>query len=239
MDFLLECVGFPPDYDHDELVGLLASLGEPAPFRDRGGRELRLCGGPDGPTEVWPHFQGAGALRIEVDRVDRVPDSPFDAQLLGWVNPPGRGVPVAGSRYPFTTWLVDRRRLPRDVRRGRVLAVSVTGFAIDLRTPDGASSAPFVEPIGSSDDPGGCVELELPVLEVHCHQNPLTGERATRLQLDAPGRALTVFTSPACLDEAGLVTHSVGDRVRGTFLFSGTVAGGLPSATRRLGKSFG
>ena len=250
MDFLLECIGFPPDYDPAELIDLFDRLGESAPWRDREGRQRRLTLGNGleirladrdlaGGAEVWPFFTAADSLRIEVDRLERLPDSPFDALLHGWANPTGERSAEASARFRFSTWLVDRRRLPATLRRGRVLAVSVAGYALDVRTVTRADLPPAIEPLGGPDDPGGCVELTLPVLDVDRIDNPVTGTAVQRLLLDAPGRPLTVFVSPWQLEEYGLVPPAPGVTIRGTFLFNGRVAGGLPSTTRRLGRSFG
>ena len=250
MDFLLECIGFPPDFDHAELAALFRNQGEPAPWRDRAGRHRRLAIGdglelrldessPRGEAEVWPFFTGAAALRIEVDRVDPVPDSPFDALLHGWTNPPRGRDESPEPRFRFATWLADRRRLPTDLRRGRVLAVSVAGYALDLRDVRPSQGAPRIEPLGGPDDPGGSVDLALEVLEIERLENPLTRSPVERLVLDAPGRPLTVFTSPWQRELDGLPDPRPGWEICGTFLFNGRVAGGLPSPTRRLGRSFG
>ncbi|MEO0651075.1 MAG: hypothetical protein AAFZ65_10390 [Planctomycetota bacterium] len=250
MDFLLECIGFPPDYDHAELIDLFDRLGEAAPWRDREGRQRRLALGNgleirladrelEGGPEVWPFFTAADSLRLEVDRLERLPDSPLDALLHGWANPAGARSTEVSARFRFSTWLVDRRRLPATLRRGRVLAVSVAGYALDVRTVTPTALRPRIEPLGGPEDPGGCVDLTLQVLDVELLENPVTGAHVQRLELDAPGRPLTVFISPWQLEEYQLELPTPGVTIRGTFLFNGRVAGGLPTSTRRLGRSFG
>jgi hypothetical protein len=252
LDFLLECIGFPPDFDHRELPDLVQRFGEAAPWRDPAGshRRLALGGGLElrldhdlgqGTPTVWPYFAAAERLRIEVDSLERVSDAPYDALLRGWANPPG-ATDAAGERepsYAFATWLSDRRRLPRTLRRGRVLAVAVAGFALDITAVTEAPGRASIEPLGGPEDPGGCVELELPIRAVESLANPLTGAVVERLTLGAPGRSFSVFASRWQLASDQLPEPRPGAWLRGTFLFNGRVTGGLPSASRHLGRSFG
>ena len=75
---------------------------------------------------------------MEVVSLRSVEDSPFDALLDGWACPHVVGSGEQHRRgvldgppgaYRLATWLSDARRLPREVQPGRVLAVSVAGFA--------------------------------------------------------------------------------------------------------------
>ena len=43
VDFLLECIGFPPGYDLDALAGEVRARGEPVPWRGKSGEHLRLA----------------------------------------------------------------------------------------------------------------------------------------------------------------------------------------------------
>src|SRR5436309_2069163 len=95
VDFLLECIGFPPDHPIDDLVERILRAGEPAPWSgepDRhrrlslgGGLELRMDRdhGQKG-WSVLPYFQVSHRLRFAVDEIRRLPESPFDALLIGW-----------------------------------------------------------------------------------------------------------------------------------------------------------
>ena len=182
MDFLLECIGFAPDADTAELVRLCFEHGEGAPLRGRPedhrrldlghGLEVRADRHPE--REFWtvlPHYQSPHRLRVGVEHLAPVPDSPGDALLTGWADPPAPADGEAELRgaYRLSCWLSDARRLPRSLPRGHVLAVSLGGFALDvtfvgpqddvipslLERPHGA----HVAPLGSLDDPGGCCEV--------------------------------------------------------------------------------
>lgn len=253
MDFLLECIGFPPDYDHDGLPDLVRQLGEPTPWRDPdgadrrlalgGGIELRLDEG-DGTAiaDVWPFYASPARLRLAVESVDAIPDAPFDGLLRGRANPPRPGVRSNEPSYRFTTWVGDRRRLPRLLEPGHVLAVSSAGFALDIvaveqRPP--IDRRGHIAPLGGDENPGGCVELFLPVLATEKLENPLTGLTFQRLELRAPGQHLSVFVSRWQLETDALPDPVAGAWLRGTFLFSGRISGGLPSPSRRLGRTFG
>ncbi|QDU66960.1 hypothetical protein [Engelhardtia mirabilis] len=254
MDFLLECIGFPPEYDHDGLPDLVRQLGEATPWRDPdgadrrlalgGGLELRLDEGDQlaGP-DVWPFYASPGRLRLAVDSVDLIPDAPFDGLLRGLANPPRPGFANSETSFRFTTWVGDRRRLPRPLESGHVLAVSTAGFALDIAQvggrPRGLRPEGRISPLGGDEDPGGCVELHLPILAAEELENPITGLAVQRLEVHAPGTPLSVFVSRWQLEADGLRTPAVGDWLRGTFLFSGRISGGLPSPTRRLGRAFG
>ncbi len=263
LDFLLECIGFPPDQDHAELCELVQLEGEAVPWRGDpdshrrldlgGGLELRVDREPGG--DFWtllPAFRVPHRLRLAVQSLRAVPDSPFDALLTGWACPPAPS--EADQRKPgeylLTTWLTDARRLPRHVDRGHVLAVSVAGFAlnVDYVGPNEGVKAlsilderrgAHVEPLGGAEDPGGCSELSLRVQSIRRMRNALTGAEVGLLVCDAPERPLLLFVSPWQLGKDGIPMPRPGWRIEGTFLFSGVIAGGLTGPKRRVQNRFG
>lgn len=260
VDFLLECVGFPPDHDLDELAQRVRDEGDDTPWRGPSGehKRLPLAGGLEvhldvessGLVSLWPAFVSPHRLRVQVEQLERVPDSPFDAHLVGIANPPAPGAAAdAAESFRFSAFLTDRRRIPRHVRPGHVLAVSVAGFALDIHAVvpnDGVRDAEILErpsgaalrPLGDDDAPGGCMEVSLRVQEVRRVTNPVTGVEVGLLETDAPGRPLQLFVSRWQLEQDGLPAPRPGWRIEGTFLFTGRVSGGLPSLTRRT-RSFG
>ena len=146
MDFLLECIGFPPSTDlaalaqrirrEGEAVALRGPRGEHRRVAFPGGLEVRLDREEGEPHDsLWPYFESSRRLRVAVDSLRRVPDSPFDVMLTGRANPPVPDDPwreATGDEYTLSTYLWDARRLPRELPRGHVLAVSVAGFALDV-----------------------------------------------------------------------------------------------------------
>jgi hypothetical protein len=264
VDFLLECIGFPPDHDTEGLIERVRREGEPAAWRgpaDRhlrldldGGLELRLDREPgDRHWNLFPHARVTERLRVAVESVRALPDSRFDALLVGWADPPAseleEGLPRPGA-YPIAVMLTDARRLPADLGPGRVLAISLAGFALDvsyvgpnagvcdptvLELPHGA----LIRPLGGMDEPGGCADVSLRVREVRRSLNPLTGRTVERLVADAPGRPLSLFTSPWQLEHEGLPAPRPGWRVEGTFMFSGRIAGGVGGPARGVGNACG
>jgi hypothetical protein len=270
VDFLLECIGFPPDHDLDRLVRLARAGGERAPWRGPDGEHLRLPlghglelradrEGDGSPWSVHPYFQSERRLRVAVETVRALPDSRYDALVSGWANPPhatdgGREGAADPRRsreaYPVAAVLTDARRIPRGIARGHVLAVSLAGFALDLEhVGDGRGARPgaggafagggWIEPLGGADDPGGCVELSARVQGVQALVNPVTGAGVTAVELDTPGRPLVVFTSPWQLEREALPAPRAGSWMRGVFLLTGRIAGGLRSHAERLGSGFG
>ena len=268
MDFLLECIGFPPDQDLAELARMAREEGESVPWRGPLGEHYRVPLGPgldlrvdrEEDSDLWslyPYFQSDNRLRIAVHSLRSLPDSAYDALVFGWANPPLEGSFVdSPEAYPVSAVLTDRRRLPRRLEAGHVLAVTVAGFALDVRFvgPQGAvaqhapGGAPierelpgggWIAPLGGADDPGGCVELSLPIRAVRELKNSLTGRPVTFIEAEAPARPMVLFTSPWQLECDGLPAPRAGWRVEGTFLLTGRIAGGLPSPTDRLGRSFG
>jgi hypothetical protein len=254
LDFLLECIGFPPDHPIEEIVQRVLREGEPAawrgdPARHRrlalgGGLELRMDREDDRlPWNLLPFFQTPHRLRIAVDELRALPDSPFDALLWGWVSPPVEPAERRWSpgAYRLALNLMDARKLPKSLQKGHVLAVAAAGFALDLtRVGSGAPGQEArIEPLGHPEDPGGCAELSLAVRNIRHLKNPLTGIEVEALELDAPERPQVVFTSRWQRERDGLEPPQVGGRVDGTFLFLGTVTGGLPGQARASGRSFG
>jgi hypothetical protein len=63
-----------------------------------------------------------------------LPDSPFDALLLGWAAPPVEAAMHIASpgAYRLCTYIMDARRLPKSLAPGHVLAVCIAGFALDV-----------------------------------------------------------------------------------------------------------
>ncbi len=259
MDFLLECIGFPPGTDLDALAERIRREGEPVAWRGPAGLHLRYPLSPglevrldreDGQAHdsLVPHFEVSRRLRVAVESVQPLPDSPFDALLRGRANPPLPGDPTGSGdgEYPLAALLSDARRLPRNIRRGHVIAVSLAGFALDVvhvgpdrgvRDPGLAERGSELLPLEGSDQPGGCMELSLVVRGIRHLENPLTRERIEALEVDAPGRPLDLFLSRWQLQTHGLPAPRAGWRIEGAFLFSGRLAGGLPPRrASRLGR---
>lgn len=255
LDFLLECIGFPPGYDLTGLARQIAQHGEPAAWRGPAGVHLsyRLCDGLEVRLDreegqehwtLWPYFDARRRLRVSVQSFLRLPDSPYDVLLHGIANPPVPDDPwseASGADYPLACYLTDARRLPGTLRRGHVLAVSISGFALDvdyvgpnegvrdryvLDEPDGA----LLLPVHGKDRPGGTMQLSLLVRSVRRIENPLSRERVDVLEVDAPGRPLELFISRWQLSADGHEAPRPGWRIEGAFLFTGRVSGGLPSS---------
>jgi len=263
VDFLLECVGFSPDYDRAGLIDRILTEGESIAWRgtpDRhrqlalgSGLELRMDreAGQERWT-IWPYLQVPRRLRIAVEHVRPIADSPFDALLTGWAAPPwvgdGAAAGVPGA-YRLTTNLCDARRLPPNLAANHILAVSVAGFALDvsyLGPNQGVfdpsilerESGAWIEPLGTPEDPGGCSEVSLRIMSLKHLRNPITGVDIDLLQVDAPGRPLDLFISRWQLEQDGLPAPRPGYRIEGTFLFNGRVAGGIPTPIARK-RAFG
>jgi hypothetical protein len=265
VDFLLECVGFPPDHPLDDLVGRALRDGEPAAWRGdpRTHRRLSLVGGielaieRDDASKDWtivPHYRQETRLRVAVEEIRKVPDSRFDALLVGWAAPPvqsdeeharARAQERAGlltlsapGAYPITAYLTDARRLPGTLLQGHVLAVTIAGFALDVEYSgpnEGVFDREILEfeggasivPLGGASDPGGCAELSVRIQSVLHLRNPITGMDFDLLTVDAPERPLTLFVSRWQFAKDGLTEPRPGQRIEGVFLFSGRIAGGL------------
>lgn len=263
MDFLLECIGFPPELDQAQLAALVRERGEPTPYRGPGGEHLRLplaeglelrLDREEGQEQVTllPYYAEPSRLRVVTDALLDVPDSPHDALLVGWAAPPLPGDSPAGApgAYRLSTWLTDARRLRGTVEPGHVLAVSIAGFALDVSYvgPNNGLSDPSVlerrrgfalEPLGSEEDPGGCVEVSARIMSVRHVRNSLTRLAVDVLEVDAPERPLHLFVSPWQLEQDDLPAPRPGYRVEGSFLFTGRVAGGIPGPRRAARKRFG
>lgn len=262
MEFLLECIGFDPDTDLDELRNRVVECGESVPWRGPGGThlKLRLAQGVelrlDQETEgdfvsLLPYFAEPGRLRIGVRTLKSIADSPFDALLSGWVAPPPPGLETdTQGAYRLAAWLTDARRLPPQLRPGHVLAISVAGFSLDVSYvgPNDQGPRPeiqelargaFIDTLGGPDDPGGCSELSARIKEIRHTRNEITGEPIDIIEIDAPERPLHLFVSPWQLANDGMPAPRPGYRIEGTFLFTGRIAGGLPRAGRRARRNFG
>ncbi len=267
MDFLLECIGFPPDLDHEDLVDRVRRDGEPAPWRGDplehrtlalgAGLEVRLD--REAGKDFWtllPHYRSPHRLRVATQSLEHVPDSPFDALLTGWACPPTpaepghQQVPGEPGAYLLATWLIDAQRLPKRLPMNHVLAVSIAGFAlhIDYVGPnDGVRDEGIlssrrgaaVAPLGAPEAPGGCSEVSLRVRSIQHLKNPISGRPVDLLVADAPGRPLLLFVNPWQLEEQGHPAPRPGWRIEGAFLFSGTVAGGIPTRRRSTATAFG
>jgi len=160
VDFLLECIGFPPDFPTDDIIARVLAQGESAawrgdPARHRrlplgGGLELRMDK-DEGQTRwnLLPHFQVEHRLRVAVDEIRKLPDSPFDALLIGWAAPPidAHAARASPGAYRLCTYITDARRLPKKLAPGHVLAVCVAGFALDVT---------YVGPDDGAFDPEAC-----------------------------------------------------------------------------------
>jgi len=263
VDFLLECIGFPPDHPLDDLVARALRDGEPAPWRGAPDRHLRLplVGGLElrvdkdhGQTRwnVLPYFQVPHRLRVSVDEIRALPDSPFDALLIGWAAPPADPAEARFSpgAYRLASFVSDARRLPKNLPFGHVLALSLACFALDVTFvgPDEKAPDPAVlerelgariAPLGSTHDPGGCADVSLRIRSTLHLVNPITGIPIEVPEVDAPERPLHLFVSRWQLEKDGLAQPRPGWRIEGTFLFSGRIAGGLPGPKVRARGTFG
>lgn len=260
VDFLLECIGFPPTQDLDELKRRILERGDTVAWRGPLGVHLRYPLAPeievrlDGEEgeelwTLWPHHESRRRLRVALQTTEPLPDSPYDLLLSGTANPP---LPpgVANDReedvgldYPIVTYLSDARRLPKDLPRGHVLAISVSGFALDVTYvgPNEGVRDPYVLeepsgahllPVSGDGSPGGCMELSLRIRQTSRYVNPLSGETFLLLEADAPGRPLDLFVSRWQLEADGHGLPRPGWRIEGAFLFTGRVSGGLPRPNR-------
>jgi hypothetical protein len=258
MDFLLECIGFPPTTDVAALAQRIRREGEPVALRGPKGTHLRMPfpGGLEVRLDreegqehdsLWPYYESSRRLRVALEGLRSLPDSPFDVLLHGRANPPLPDDPwreLSGDEYPLVTYLCDARRLPRALPRGHVLAVSLAGFALDVSfvgPNEGVRSRYLREepngsvllPLEGAEQPGGCMELSLLVRAIHHLENPFTKEPIELVEADAPGRPLDLFLSRWQLEAHDLPTPRPGWRIEGAFLFHGRLAGGLPRGGTR------
>lgn len=263
MDFLLECIGFPPDQDLAALAQLARERGERVPWRGPSGEHLALALG-DG-LEVrldreesrphWsltPHYRSAQRVRVALEAITLPEDAPDDALVSGWANPPLRDDPTtpAPDSYALRALLSDARRLPRRLERGHVIAMSLAGFALDVSYvgPDSGARDPLtlglpyaaaIQPLDGSKSPGGCIDVSLRIRSVRSIQNPLTRRSVDVVEVETPGRTLPFFVSPWQLDVDRLKRPRAGLRIEGTFFLCGRIAGGLGGQSQRLGAAFG
>ena len=163
MDFLLECIGFSPDWNIDTVMGLVRERGQTAPWRGKpsehltmplaGGLELRLDQEPDLPPNLWPFYTSRYRRRVSVQSLRRLEDSAGDAILIGRANPgfldgdpsAGWGTPFDDEEHDLTCYLTDAARLPRTVQPGTVVAVMLAGFGlqVDYIGPNEASPSRY------------------------------------------------------------------------------------------------
>lgn len=261
MDFLLECIGFPPTVGVDELLEVIEDRGEATAWRGSSAdhRLLQLGGGlevradRDPGQSFWtvtPHLRVPTRRRLAITAIVRPGDSPFDALLAGWCGPPTPDEWREGDPpglYRLATWITDARRLEGRVRPGKVLAISVAGFAVhvDRIVPNAEAGQPavlerpsgaLIRPLGGPEDPGGCCDVSLRIRKIQHAVNQVTGEPVEIAVCDAPDRPIALMLSPWQLERDGLPPPRPGWRIEGTFLFTGRIAGGLQ---RRRGASFG
>lgn len=159
VDFLLECVGFPPGTDEAALLARVRAEGGGAPWRGAPERHVSAAIGPglelradledgQGFWTILPQCRVPHRLRVAVEAVRRRADSPFDALLQGWACPPFGVDAPRGARaaeafddlerggqpglYRIAAWIHDARRLGQGPYPGHVLAVSLAGFALTV-----------------------------------------------------------------------------------------------------------
>ncbi len=263
MDFLLECIGIPPDHSREALVELLLERGESVAWRGgllderrlplAGGLELRLERGPGAHWTLWPYYAETRRLRVAVSSLRTIPDSPFNVLLSGWAAPPIPEWSEPGDppgEYFFSSYLTDARRLEPPPEPGHVLAISTAGFALDITyvgpneggehvSARERSGGALIQPLGGAEAPGGCNDLSVRVRSLRHVRNPITGIDVEIIEADAPERPLTLFLSRWQLEQDDLPSPRPGWRIEGTFLFSGRIAGGLPGPRSRADSAFG
>ena len=146
MDFLLECIGFPPTVGVEDLLAVIDDRGEAAAWRGspEDHRLLKLGGGLEVRADrdpgqafwtVTPQLRVPTRRRLAITAIVHTGESPFDALLAGWCAPPTPDERREGDPpglYRLATWITDARRLDGRVRPGKVLAVSVAGFAVHV-----------------------------------------------------------------------------------------------------------
>lgn len=99
MEFLLECIGFPPSHDFAGLAHHAARHGSPVAWRGPAGlhKSLELGDGlalhvdreeGEQGLSLFPFVRSACRLRVAVESLRTPPDSPCDAIVVGWVLAP-------------------------------------------------------------------------------------------------------------------------------------------------------
>lgn len=266
MDFLLECIGFSPEWDLEAVTRHVRQHGEKTAWRGRdgehlrlplaGGLELRLDQDDELEPSLWPFYTSPYRRRVGISRLERLADSPGDAILSGSTNPPAPTGPDSwDTSHDLTCYLTDAGRLPRNLNQGHVLAVMVAGFALQVEyvgpneTSPGryASGADLldnphgaaIEALGDPSAPAACMQISMRIRTISHLVNELTGAPVDRIELDAPGQPLEVFVSPWQLSGDDLPPPRPGWRIEGVFLMLGRVVGGLPQPKRRPGVAFG
>lgn len=255
VDFLLECIGFPPDHPLDDLVERVLREGEPAPWRGdaRHHRRLALGAGLElrmdrsSASQAWnllPYYQSPHRLRVSVESLRPLPDSPFDVLLQAWACPPIDAAERQWRKgaYRLCVNLVDARKLPRTLASGHVLAISTAGFALDVLDIGNAREAdpsPWIEPLSGEADPGGCADMVVRIQSIQRFWNPITRVEIAAIEVEAPERPLVLFQSPWQLQQQGLEEPRVGRWIQGSFLFLGSVTGGLGRPSLAAGRNFG
>jgi hypothetical protein len=247
----------------EDLVDVVRRNGEPAAWRGDPERHMRLSLG--GGLEVridrerdqrhWnalPHFQVPHRLRVAVDVIRSLSDSPFDALILGWAAPsldPDEARLLPGAER-LSAYITVARRLPPSLPFGHVLALSLAGFALDVASigpdEDGTEAEiheslgrPKIAPLGRPDDPGGCADVSLRIQRILHLVNPITERPVDILEVEAPERPLHLFVSRWQLERDRIQAPQPGSRIDGTFLFTGRIAGGLPGPGAAARASFG
>jgi hypothetical protein len=170
MEFLLECIGFPPDWDLERVAKEVRERGEKSAYRGTtgehlqlplaGGLELRLDHDGEGEPSLWPFYASRYRRRVAVSDLRAVADSSYDAILQGVTDPIApfeceesdwrlsdlSGAEEEAEGHALAACLVDAKRLPRTLAMGHVLAVNLAGFAlsIDFVGPNEHGSSPEV-----------------------------------------------------------------------------------------------
>lgn len=267
MDFLLECVGFPPDWPLRRLVDAAQARGEPAAWRGPAATHKSLRLGElvevlverdgAGPWSCLPLCASPHRLRLAVQARAKIADARFDALVSGRVLPDGARHATPGDRadagaggYGASACLVDARKLPRRLAAGHVLALELCALALDVSYigADKGCEHPqaldmergaWLAPLAGVDDPSGAMELSARIARIVREKNPLTDEPYEVLELDCPVRPIRALCSRWSREAEGLEPPQVGARIEGVFLFAGRVRGGLPGPQGRARANFG
>ena len=262
MDFLLECVGVPPDWPLERLVAEAVENGEGAVWRGQAShhRSLRLSADVQvlverdakGHWHTLPLCATPHRLRVAVERRMRTADTRFDTAIGGWVAPEWGAEPSTDPRgaWPIAASLVDARKLPPRLPKGHVLALEACALALDLSYVGddahcthtealGNERGAWLEPLGGADSPVGAMELSARVSRILRETNPLTHEAYEVLELDCPARPVRALVSQWQREQDELPRIEVGARIEGVFLFVGRVCGGLPGPQAKARGAFG
>jgi len=267
MDFLLECIGFPPDWPLRRLVEAALERGEPAAWRGAAAthRSLRLGEfvevlverDGDGPWSCLPLCASPHRLRLAVHGRKRIADARFDALVSGRVlvdgarpGAPDERADASTGGYHASACLVDARKLPARLARDHVLALELCALALDVSyigddkgcehvEAPGMERGAWLAPLAGPDDPSGAMELSARIARILREKNPYSGEPYEVLELDCPVRPIRALCSRWQREAEGLEPPRVGARIEGVFLFAGRVRGGLPGPQGRARVNFG